>query len=77
MTAPLVLGMATVPPLAVVVVLLSVSVVMMMGASRDDVTELVVRLQSDNQRPNTQQCAGKKCFSLGAIGAVHRGAKVE
>lgn len=44
MTAPLVLSMAAVPLLAVVVVMLSLSVVMVMSASRDDVTELVVHL---------------------------------
>ena len=53
MTAPLVLGMTAIPLLAVVVVMLGLSVVMVMGASRDDVTELVVYLQSDDQRPNT------------------------
>ena len=53
MTAPLVMSMATIPLLAVVVVMLSLSVVMVMGTSRDDVTELVVHLQSDDQRPNT------------------------
>lgn len=76
LTEPLVLGMATVPLLAVVVVVLSLSVVMVMGASGDDVTELVVNLQSDDQRPNTQQCAGKKCVFAGAFAANHHNAKV-
>lgn len=77
MTAPLVMGMTAIPFLAVVVVMLGLSVVMVMGASRDDVTELVVHLQSDDQRPNTQQCAGKKRVSLDAFEADHHGAKVE
>ena len=47
------MSMATIPLLAVVVVMPSLSVVMVMGTSRDDVTELVVHLQSDDQRPNT------------------------
>ena len=77
MTSPLVLGMTTVPLLAAVVVMLSLSVVMVMGASRDDVTELVVHLQSDDQRPDAQQCAGKKRISLGACRATFHTPKVE
>ncbi len=64
MAAPLVLSVAANPLLAVAMMVLCLSVVLVVRASGDYVTELVVHLQPNDQRPNTQKCACRKYVSL-------------